>query len=55
MDRFEAMRVFCSVIEAGSFAAAMQERALLAGQTVGITLCGGNVDSDTFAKVLQKQ
>ena len=39
---------------AASFAAAMQERAQLAGQTVGITLCGGNVDSDTFAKVLQK-
>jgi threonine dehydratase len=37
---------------AASFAAAMQERALLAGQTVGITLCGGNVDSDVLAKVL---
>jgi threonine dehydratase len=40
---------------AASFAAAMQERAQLAGQTVGITLCGGNVDSDTFAEVLQNR
>jgi len=38
---------------AASFAAAMQERATLRGQTVGLTLCGGNVDSDVFAKVLQ--
>jgi threonine dehydratase len=37
---------------AASFAAAMQERHTLAGQTVGITLCGGNVDSAMFAKVL---
>jgi threonine dehydratase len=40
---------------ASSFAAAMQERTQLAGQTVGITLCGGNVDSSVFAKVLQNQ
>jgi threonine dehydratase len=40
---------------AASFAAAMQERATLAGQTVGITLCGGNVDSGVFADVLQKR
>jgi threonine dehydratase len=40
---------------AASFAAAMQERTQLAGQTVGITLCGGNVDSSVFAKVLQNQ
>ena len=38
---------------AASFAAAMQERHLLAGQVVGTTLCGGNVDAATFAKVLQ--
>jgi threonine dehydratase len=37
---------------AASFAAAMQERHTLKGQTVGITLCGGNVDSAMFAKVL---
>lgn len=37
---------------AASFAAAMQEREALRGQTVGITLCGGNVDSAAFAKVL---
>ncbi|APW41552.1 threonine dehydratase [Rhodoferax saidenbachensis] len=38
---------------AASFAAAMQERDSLRGQTVGITLCGGNVDSAVFADVLQ--
>jgi threonine dehydratase len=37
---------------AASFAAAMQERALLKGQVVGTTLCGGNVDAAVFAKVL---
>ena len=38
---------------AASFAAAYKERDLLRGQVVGTTLCGGNVDSDVFAKVLQ--
>ena len=38
---------------AASFAAAMQERTSLPGQTVGITLCGGNVDSAVFAGVLR--
>ena len=37
---------------AASFAAAMQERERLTGQTVGITLCGGNVDSAVFAQTL---
>ena len=37
---------------AASFAAAMQERTSLKGQTVGVTLCGGNVDSSTLAGVL---
>ena len=37
---------------AASFAAAMQERAALKGLVVGTTLCGGNVDSATFARVL---
>ena len=37
---------------AASFAAAMQERSSLQGQVVGTTLCGGNVDSAVFAKVL---
>ena len=37
---------------AAAFAAAMQEKQTLGGQTIGITLCGGNVDSATFAKVL---
>ena len=35
------------------FAAAMQERRQLQGQVVGITLCGGNVDSAVLAQVLQ--
>ena len=37
---------------AAAFAAAMQERESLQGLNVGVTLCGGNVDSATFAKVL---
>ena len=37
---------------AAAFAGAMQERALLKGRTVGITLCGGNVDTAVFAGVL---
>jgi threonine dehydratase len=40
---------------AASFAAAMQERDSLRGQTVGITLCGGNVDSAVFAETLQNK
>jgi threonine dehydratase len=38
---------------AASFAAAMQERALLRGQVVGTTLCGGNVDAAVLGQVLQ--
>ena len=37
---------------AASFAAAMQERATVRGKVVGTTLCGGNVDSAVFARVL---
>jgi threonine dehydratase len=37
---------------AAAFAAAMQEKASLGGQSVGVTLCGGNVDSEQFAGVL---
>ena len=33
----------------------MQERDQLKGQTVGVTLCGGNVDADVFAQVLTGQ
>ncbi len=40
---------------AAAFAAAMQERARLDGQTVGLALSGGNVDSAMFASVLQTQ
>jgi len=40
---------------AASFAAAMQERQQLAGQVVGTTLSGGNVDAAALAKVLQNQ
>jgi threonine dehydratase len=37
---------------AASLAGALQERAQLAGRKVGVTLCGGNVDADVFARVL---
>jgi threonine dehydratase len=37
---------------AASFAAAWQERDRIKGQVVGTTLCGGNVDSAVFARVL---
>ena len=37
---------------AASCAAAWQQRERWAGRRVGITLCGGNVDSDVFARVL---
>ncbi len=37
---------------AASLAAALQQRDRLQGQAVGLTLCGGNVDRELFAKVL---
>ncbi|MCC6510415.1 MAG: threonine dehydratase [Pirellulaceae bacterium] len=37
---------------AAAFAAAMQDRQTLAGKVVGITLCGGNVDTDVFSRVI---
>ena len=37
---------------AAAFAAALQERAQLSGQTVGLALTGGNVDAAAFAQVL---
>ena len=37
---------------AAAFAAAMQEKAEVKGLQVGVTLCGGNVDSAAFAAVL---
>ena len=37
---------------AAAFAAAWQGRKSLRGQQVGVTLCGGNVDADVFARVL---
>ena len=40
---------------AAAFAAAMQEREQLVGQTVGLALSGGNVDSAMFADVLQNK
>ena len=38
---------------AAALAAALQERHMLQGQCVGLTLCGGNVDAPVFASVLQ--
>ena len=40
---------------AAAFAAAMQERDQLSGQSVGLALSGGNVDSAMFSDVLQKR
>lgn len=37
---------------AAALAAALQERAAIAGQTVGLALTGGNVDAAVFAQVL---
>tara|TARA_B110000503_G_scaffold21900_1_gene33543 strand:- start:330 stop:602 length:273 start_codon:yes stop_codon:yes gene_type:complete len=37
---------------AASMAAAIQQRGKWAGKRVGVTLCGGNVDSAMFAHVL---
>jgi threonine dehydratase len=37
---------------AASLTAAMQQRERWRGQRVGVTLCGGNVDRDVFARVL---
>jgi len=37
---------------AASFAAAWQERGAVQGQTVGVTLCGANVDAAVLAQVL---
>ena len=37
---------------AAALAAAMQQRERLQGKVVGVTLCGGNVDSAVFARVL---
>jgi threonine dehydratase len=39
---------------AASLAAAMQQRERLRGQRIGVTLCGGNVDRDVFARVLME-
>ena len=39
---------------AAAFAAAMQERERLRGQSVGVSLTGGNVDAAVLASVLQK-
>ncbi len=40
---------------AAAFAAAMQERAQIAGQSVGLALTGGNVDTGMFGRVLLGQ
>lgn len=37
---------------AASMAAALQEREAMRGKRIGVTLCGGNVDADVFARVL---
>ena len=37
---------------AASLAAAMQQREHWRGRSIGVTLCGGNVDRALFARVL---
>jgi len=37
---------------AAAYAALLRERDAMAGKKVGVMLCGGNVDSDVFAKIL---
>lgn len=39
---------------AASLAAALQQRTRWLGRCIGVTLCGGNVDRDVFAKVLME-
>lgn len=39
---------------AASLAGALQQRERWLGRTVGLTLCGGNVDRDVFARVLSE-
>jgi threonine dehydratase len=40
---------------AAGLAAAMQQRERFKGQSVGVSLSGGNVDSEVFAKVLSRR
>jgi threonine dehydratase len=40
---------------AASLAAALQQRERWRGRTVGVTLCGGNVDAHVFSRVLEQR
>ncbi|RJF98012.1 threonine dehydratase [Noviherbaspirillum saxi] len=58
----EAMRLYYlathNVAEgagAAALAAAMQMKQQLAGRKIGVPLCGGNVDHDQFARILNRQ
>ena len=55
----EAMRTFFTCTHnvaegagAASLAALLQEREAMGGKRIGVTLCGGNVDAEVFARVL---
>jgi len=50
---FEATHQVAEGAGAAALAAAWQERASLAGRRIAIVLSGGNVDRDTYARVLQ--
>lgn len=54
-DLFEDTHNVAEGAGAASFAAAWSEREVLRGQVVGTTLCGGNVDADVLARVLQAE
>lgn len=54
-DLFEDTHNVAEGAGAASFAAAWSEREALRGQVVGTTLCGGNVDADVLARVLQAE
>jgi threonine dehydratase len=49
---FKATHNLAEGAGAASLAGAMQQRHRWQGKSVGTTLCGGNVDTDVFAKVL---
>ncbi len=51
-DLFKATHNVAEGAGAAAFAAAVQEREQLSGQSVGVVMTGGNVDSELFARTL---
>ncbi len=54
-DLFKATHNVAEGAGAAAFAAAVQEREQLSGQSVGVVMTGGNVDSELFARTLLEQ